>query len=164
MLIYLLPVLGYLFGSISTAVVVARLLNLDDPRHGGSGNPGATNVLRMGSKLGAILTLAGDLGKGLVPVLIARALTADAVVLALVALGAFLGHLYPVCFGFKGGKGVATALGVFLGLSPWLGLALLLTWLGVAWVSRYSSLSALCAAALGPLYASSRPPCRVTMP
>ena len=150
-MLYLLPPLAYLFGSISSAVVVARLLGLPDPRTVGSGNPGATNILRLGSKGGAALTLAGDVLKGVVPVLLARTLTDDPVILALTAAGAFLGHLFPVFFAFQGGKGVATGLGVYLALSPWLGLALVGTWLGVALVFRYSSLAAMATAALSPL-------------
>jgi glycerol-3-phosphate acyltransferase PlsY len=107
---------GYLFGSISAAIVVCKLMGLPDPRTEGSRNPGTTNVLRLGGKKAAILTLAGDMLKGLLPVLIARALHAGPEVQAVTALAAFLGHLYPVFFGFQGGKGVATALGVFFGL------------------------------------------------
>ena len=150
---YLFPVLGYLLGSVSSAIVLARLMGLTDPRLTGSGNPGATNILRYGGKTLAALTLLGDVLKGVVPVVIARALTDEPLVLALTAFGAFLGHLYPVFFGFQGGKGVATALGVLLALSPWLGLALVVTWVLVALISRYSSLSALLAALLAPFYA-----------
>jgi glycerol-3-phosphate acyltransferase PlsY len=152
MLTYLLPVLAYLLGSISSAVIVSRLMGLQDPRQAGSKNPGATNVLRLGGKKAAIFTLLGDVLKGVIPVLLARALTQDPAVLSLVALAAFVGHLYPVFFGFKGGKGVATALGVLLALSPWVGLAVLATWLVMAFTFRYSSLSALTAAVLAPLY------------
>ena len=150
-MLYLLPLLAYLFGSISSAVVVARLLGLPDPRTVGSGNPGATNILRLGSKGGAALTLAGDVLKGLLPVLLARALSDDPVILALTAAGAFVGHLFPVFFAFQGGKGVATGLGVYLALSPWLGVALVGTWLAVALLLRYSSLAAMATAALSPL-------------
>lgn len=148
---YLLPLLAYLFGSVSSAVVVARLLGLPDPRTVGSGNPGATNILRLGSKGGAALTLAADVLKGVAPVLLARALTDDPVILALTAAGAFLGHLFPLFFAFQGGKGVATGLGVYLALNPWLGLALVSTWLAVALIFRYSSLAAMATAALSPL-------------
>jgi glycerol-3-phosphate acyltransferase PlsY len=151
-MIYLLPVLAYLIGSISSAIVVTRLMRLEDPRRMGSKNPGATNVLRYGGKQAAVLTLAGDVLKGVVPVLIAHALTGDAVVLAATAGAAFLGHLFPVYHGFKGGKGVATALGVWIALAPWVGLALLATWVAMAAAFRYSSLSAITAAALAPLY------------
>lgn len=152
MLVYLLVPLAYLFGSISSAVLIARVMRLEDPRLVGSRNPGATNILRYGGKTAAALTLVGDTLKGVLPVLIARALTSDPWVLALVALAAFLGHLYPLFFGFRGGKGVATGLGVWLALSPSTGLALAATWLGMAAVFRYSSLAALTAAALAPVY------------
>lgn len=151
-MIYLLPVLGYLIGSISSAIVVTRLMRLEDPRQMGSKNPGATNVLRYGGKKAAVLTLAGDVLKGVVPVLIAHALTDDPVILATTAGAAFLGHLFPVYHGFKGGKGVATALGVWAALAPWVGLALLATWIAMAVVFRYSSLSAIAAAGLAPIY------------
>jgi len=151
-MIYLLPLLAYLFGSISSAVVVSRIMGLEDPREVGSKNPGATNVLRYGGKRAAILTLIGDVLKGVIPVLIARALTDDPVVLAATVFAAFLGHLFPVFFRFQGGKGVATALGVWLALSPWLGLLMAATWLATAAVTRYSSLSALTAALIAPFY------------
>ncbi len=151
-MIYLLPVVAYLFGSISSAVVIARLMGLQDPREVGSGNPGATNVLRYGGKLAAILTLVGDILKGVIPVMIARSVTDDATVLAATALAAFLGHLFPLFFGFKGGKGVATAIGVWFVLNFWIGLLLVATWLVTALVTRYSSLAALVAAALAPFY------------
>jgi len=150
----LLIISAYLLGSISTAIIVSRIMGLPDPRTIGSGNPGATNVLRTGSKKAAGLTLFGDALKGLIPVLIASALNVEATVLALVAVAAFLGHLFPVFFGFKGGKGVATALGIFLGLSLPLGLMLLGTWFFVAYITKISSLSALAAACLAPVYIS----------
>ena len=149
---YLLPMLAYLFGSISSAVVVCRIMALADPRTAGSHNPGATNVLRRGGKKAAAITLVGDVLKGVIPVLIARALTDDPMILATTALMAFFGHLFPVFFSFRGGKGVATALGVLLALNLWVGLAVLVTWLLMAVRFRYSSLSALTAALLGPLY------------
>jgi len=153
MLLAFALVLGaYLLGSVSTAILVCRLAGLPDPRSQGSGNPGATNVLRTGRKGAAIITLLGDLLKGLVPVLIAHAIGLEPPWLAAVALAAFLGHLYPVYHGFKGGKGVATALGVLLGIHTPVGLAVLATWLITAAISRLSSLSALTAAALTPLY------------
>lgn len=151
-MLYLLPVGGYLLGSLSSAILLARALGLRDPREVGSGNPGATNILRYGGKKAAVVTLIGDMLKGLLPLLVARALTTDATVLALTALAAFLGHLYPLYFGFKGGKGVATALGVFLGLHAGLGLMLLATWLFMALLFRYSSLAALLTACLAPFY------------
>ena len=149
----LLAAAGYLLGSVATAVLVSRALGAADPRSGGSGNPGATNVLRLAGRRAAALTLAGDVAKGLVPVLAARALDLPPGALALVGLAAFLGHLYPVFFGFRGGKGVATALGALLGAEPLLGAAALATWLVVAGVSRYSSLAALAASGLAPVYA-----------
>ncbi len=153
MLIHSLLILAaYLFGSLSTAVIAGRVLGLPDPRSQGSGNPGATNMLRIGGKKAGIITLLGDMLKGLVPVLLAQWLTAPAWVLAMVALAAFLGHLFPVFFGFKGGKGVATALGVMLGLHWPLGLAVIATWLVMAGVFRISSLAALTACAMAPLY------------
>jgi len=152
MLIYLLPLAAYLFGSISTAVLIARAMGLQDPREVGSRNPGATNILRYGGKTAAVLTLLGDILKGVIPVLIARALTADAVIITLCGFAAFLGHLFPVFFSFRGGKGVATALGVWFALNPWVGLALLATWILMALLFRYSSLAALTASAAAPLY------------
>ena len=149
-------VLAYLLGSLSFAVIVSRAMHLDDPRSYGSGNPGATNVLRSGNKVAAIFTLLLDAIKGVVAVLIARFLAerlgyGDGVV-ALAGLAAFLGHLYPVFFRFQGGKGVATAAGVLLALVPWVGLASLGTWLVVAIVTRYSSLAALVTALLAAVY------------
>ena len=142
---------GYLFGSISTAIIVCRLMGLPDPRTEGSRNPGATNVARLGGKKAAALTLAGDMLKGLIPVLIAHSLQADPTILAATALAAFLGHLYPVFFGFQGGKGVATALGVIYGLYWPVGLLTTGIWLAMAIVFRYSSLAALTAILLTPL-------------
>jgi glycerol-3-phosphate acyltransferase PlsY len=147
---YLLVPGGYLFGSISTAIIVCKLMGLPDPRTTGSRNPGATNVARIGGKKAAALTLAGDLLKGLLPVLIAHALQADAAVLAGTALAAFLGHLYPVFFGFQGGKGVATALGVVFGLYWPVGLLTTAVWLAMAVVFRISSLAALTAMLVMP--------------
>ena len=143
---------AYLLGSLSSAVITSRLMGLPDPRAEGSKNPGATNVLRLGGKKAAIFTLLGDMLKGLMPVLVARMLDAGVEVLALAGLAAFLGHLYPVFFGFKGGKGVATALGVHTGFFWHVGLFLVVTWVTVAFVSRISSLAALIAAALVPFY------------
>ena len=147
-----LVVFAYLIGSVSAAILTCKLMGLPDPRSQGSNNPGATNVMRIGGKKAATITLAGDMVKGLIPVLIARLLDASDPVLAAVALAAFLGHLYPVFFAFQGGKGVATALGVLLGLSWPVGLAVLATWLIIAKVFKISSLAALIAAALAPVY------------
>ena len=158
MFAYALPALAYLLGSVSTGVVVARVLGLQDPRETGSKNPGATNLLRYGGKLAAVLTLLGDIFKGVVAVLVARAVTDDAAILALTGLAAFIGHLWPVFFGFHGGKGVATALGVWLALNPAVGLLLIGTWLATAAVFRYSSLAALTAAVVAPLYVAWRMP------
>lgn len=148
--LYLLIPAGYLFGSISAAIIVCRLMGLPDPRTLGSRNPGATNVARIGGKKAAALTLAGDMLKGLLPVLIAHALKADATILGGTALAAFLGHLYPVFFGFQGGKGVATALGVIYGLYWPVGLLTSAVWLVMALLFRYSSLAALTAILLSP--------------
>ena len=144
---------GYLLGSVSSAVVVSRLMNLPDPRSEGSGNPGGTNVLRLGNKVGAGLTLAGDILKGALPVLVARWLVDDSLTVALAGAGAFFGHLFPLFFGFKGGKGVATALGVFAAVSLSVAGGLALTWLVVALVFRYSSLAALVSAVSAPAWA-----------
>lgn len=138
---------GYLIGSISFAVVVSRLMRLPDPRSYGSKNPGATNVLRTGSKLAAVITLVGDAAKGGVAILLARPFTDE---LALVGLAAFLGHLYPVFHRFQGGKGVATAAGVLLALDWRVGLGTIVTWLVIAFCFRYSSLAALIAALFAP--------------
>lgn len=146
-------VFAYLCGSVSTAIIVCRLMGLPDPRAEGSRNPGATNVLRIGGKKAAAITLAGDFLKGLIPVLLARTLGLEPGALAAVAFAAFLGHLYPVFFGFQGGKGVATALGVMLGLSWQVALAALATWIVIARIWKISSLAALGAATLSPLYA-----------
>jgi acyl phosphate:glycerol-3-phosphate acyltransferase len=147
-----LIVVAYLLGSISAAIITCKLMGLPDPRSEGSKNPGATNVLRIGNKKAAALTLFGDFLKGLIPVLIGRALEIEPQGLALIAMAAFLGHLYPIFFGFQGGKGVATAFGVILGLSWQVALAAILTWLLIAKVFKISSLAALIAAVLTPLY------------
>jgi len=145
-------ILAYFSGSIASALLVSRALGLEDPRDKGSGNPGATNMLRLYGKIAAILTLTGDVLKGLLPVLLAGFLELSPVIIVLTGLAAFIGHLYPVFFGFRGGKGVATLVGILFG-SHWLsGLLFIGTWLLVAVISRYSSLSALLAAALSPLY------------
>lgn len=147
---------AYLIGSLSFAVIVSRVMGLNDPRTYGSGNPGATNVLRSGSKPAAIATLLLDALKGWLPVALVhwfgRPYGLGDGTLAAVGLAAFLGHLYPVFFRFQGGKGVATALGVLLGISGWLGLATALTWLIIAFFFRYSSLASLVAAVFAPVY------------
>ena len=151
---------GYLIGSLSFAVIVSRAMRLDDPRTYGSRNPGATNVLRSGNKPAAIMTLALDALKGVAAVLLAgwaarrSGVGGDALdwSVALAGLGAFLGHLWPVYFRFKGGKGVATAAGVLLGLNPWLGLATLATWIIIVFFFRYSSLASIVSAVFAPFY------------
>ena len=151
----LLIPLAYLIGSISFAVVVSKCMRLPDPHSYGSGNPGATNVLRSGSKKAAILTLLLDALKGYVPVMLVGVFSAELGVgpwtIALVGLGAFAGHLWPVFFGFQGGKGVATAAGVIFGIDWALGLLVMLCWLVVVWVWKYSSLAAILSAAFAPL-------------
>ncbi|WP_371323426.1 glycerol-3-phosphate 1-O-acyltransferase PlsY [Dechloromonas sp. ZY10] len=147
-------VAAYLLGSVPFAMLSSTLFGLADPRSYGSGNPGATNVLRSGNKKAALLTLIGDALKGTLAVIVAQQAGMSDSQIALVALAVFLGHLYPVFLKFKGGKGVATAAGVLLALDPLLGLATVGTWLLVAYVSRYSSLAALCAAAAAPLYSA----------
>lgn len=144
-------ILGYLIGSLPFAVIVSRLFGLADPRTHGSGNPGATNVLRTGNKLAALLTLLGDAAKGGLAMAIVAKAGADGTAQALTGLAAFLGHLYPIFLEFKGGKGVATALGVLIGLDGWLAATAALTWLVTAIVTRYSSLAALVAACLAPM-------------
>ncbi|MFZ9676723.1 MAG: glycerol-3-phosphate 1-O-acyltransferase PlsY [Quisquiliibacterium sp.] len=148
--------LAYLLGSVSFAVLVSRVMGLADPRSYGSGNPGATNVLRTGNKMAALLTLVGDGAKGWLAVFVAKAFAVrfglgDGAI-ALVALAVFCGHLFPVFHRFAGGKGVATAAGVLLAINPWLGLATLLTWLIIAYFFRYSSLAALVSSVFAPLY------------
>ena len=157
--ILLIPV-AYLIGSISFAVVVSKCMQLPDPHSYGSGNPGATNVLRTGNKLAAVLTLLGDALKGFVAVMLARILLGDesisstlrSWVLCGVVIAVFLGHLFPIFHGFKGGKGVATACGILFGINWVLGIATLGTWVIVATFMRYSSLAALSAAIFGPIY------------
>ncbi|MGO3868630.1 MAG: glycerol-3-phosphate 1-O-acyltransferase PlsY [Alcaligenes sp.] len=152
----LVALLSYLLGSLPFAVIVSKIMGLQDPRTFGSKNPGATNVLRSGNKKAAILTLLGDAFKGWLAVF----LTQQAIslwgwpvsLLGISAFFAFLGHLYPVFLGFKGGKGVATAIGVILALLPWLALATVATWLIIAYVSRYSSLAAIISAIFVPLF------------
>ncbi len=153
----LVALAAYLIGSISFAVVVSRLLGLPDPRSYGSRNPGATNVLRSGSKLAAALTLIGDAGKGALAVWLAMLYTGESALggvdVPLAGAGAFFGHLYPVYHGFKGGKGVATAAGVLLALDPWLGLATLVTFGVIAAFFRMISLASIVAAVFAAFYA-----------
>ncbi len=155
-----LVIASYLFGSISAAIITCKLMGLPDPRTAGSNNPGATNVLRIGGKKAAFITLLGDMLKGTIPVLITHfiiylnlvSFENPFLVLALVGIAAFIGHLFPLFFKFKGGKGVATALGVLLGWNYLLFIVTGATWLIVSFVTRYSSLSALVAFLLAPLY------------
>jgi acyl phosphate:glycerol-3-phosphate acyltransferase len=153
---FLFAIAAYLIGSLSFAVIVSKLFKLADPRTYGSKNPGATNVLRSGNKKAALVTLLGDCFKGWLAVWLARKFGPEFGLgegsIALVAIAAFLGHLWPVFFRFVGGKGVATALGVLLGLNIWLGVATLATWLIVAYAFRYSSLAALVASVFAPFY------------
>ncbi len=144
--------LAYLLGSVSAAIIVCKIMQLPDPRTQGSGNPGATNVLRVGGKKAAAITLFADMLKGLLPVLAARYLELSSLTVALTGAAAFIGHLFPVFFGFKGGKGVATLLGILFGFSWWVGLATAATWLIIAKVFKLSSLAALIATALAPVY------------
>ncbi len=144
---------AYLIGSISSAIIICRLMGLPDPREQGSGNPGATNVMRIGGKKAAAITLLGDLLKGLLPVYLAKVMGVSVELLALTGLAAFLGHLYPLFFKFEGGKGVATSIGVLLGFSWPLGLAFVATWLLIYKVGKISSLSALFASVISPVYA-----------
>ena len=157
MLTIVFVVAAYLLGSVSFAVLMSKAFGLPDPRSYGSGNPGATNVLRSGKKAAAALTLLGDAAKGWLAVFVAMWFAPrderGALLIAAVALAVFLGHLFPVFLRFKGGKGVATALGVLLALNVWLGLCVLATWLMVALLFRFSSLAALTAAAGAPVYA-----------
>ena len=155
----LIPI-AYLIGSVSFAVVVSKCMRLPDPHSYGSGNPGATNVLRTGNKLAAVLTLIGDALKGYLAVMLARIILGDASltstmgswILCGVVIAVFLGHLFPIFHGFKGGKGVATACGILFGINWILGAATLSTWIIVAMFMRYSSLAALAAAIFGPIY------------
>ncbi|MFT0851328.1 glycerol-3-phosphate 1-O-acyltransferase PlsY [Achromobacter sp. F4_2707] len=151
-----LILLSYLLGSIPFAVVISRLMGLQDPRSFGSGNPGATNVLRTGNKKAAVLTLFGDAFKGWLAVVLAayisQRLGLSVAVVAACAVAAFIGHVYSLFLKFKGGKGVATALGVLLALEPWLAFVVAGSWLVIAFASRYSSLASVMAAALAPIY------------
>lgn len=148
---YILILIAYLLGSLSSAIIVCKVMGLPDPRSQGSNNPGATNVLRIGGKKAAAITLFGDMLKGLLPVLVANLMGVTPLILAGVAMAAFLGHLYPIFFRFQGGKGVATALGCQLGLGWQIGGVIALIWLFMAKVVKISSLSALVCMALAPL-------------
>ena len=142
----ILYILGaYLLGSINSAIIISKVLSLPDPRSLGSGNPGATNVLRTGNKIAAFITLAGDLLKGFIPVLLVELFTANTVLVAATGVAALLGHMYPIYYQFKGGKGVATTLGVLLGFDWFLAVIWALLWLLVAWLFRFSSLAAMVA-------------------
>ncbi len=152
MMNYLLVLAAYLLGSISSAIIVCRIMGLPDPRSQGSNNPGATNVLRIGGKKAAAIALLGDTLKGLIPMLACHALGVSPLIFALTGMAAFLGHLYPVYFGFKGGKGVATALGVQFGLSWLVGASVAGVWLFMAKVLNVSSLAALVSMTLAPLF------------
>lgn len=149
---YLFPVIGYLIGSVSAAILVCKVAGLPDPRTQGSGNPGATNVLRVGGKGPAAITLLGDAAKGLIPVLAAMLLGIPPLWVGLTALAAVLGHLFPVFFQFRGGKGVATSFGAVFGISWLAGLLTITTWLAISLTFRYSSLAALTSMVLVPLY------------
>jgi glycerol-3-phosphate acyltransferase PlsY len=151
-LLILVTAISYCVGSVSSAIIVCRIMGLPDPRTEGSRNPGATNVLRLGGKKAAIITLLGDMLKGVLPILVARWCGLDATALALIALAAFLGHLFPVFFRFEGGKGVATLLGCLLALNWPTGICWIATWITMAFLFRYSSLAALTASLLAPLY------------
>lgn len=149
---YFLVIFAYLLGSVSSAIIVCKIMAYPDPRTQGSHNPGATNVLRFAGKKAAAFTLLGDVFKGFIPVLLAHLLGVDETILALTMLAAFLGHIYPVFFSFQGGKGVATAFGTLLACSPWVGVAVLGTWLLMAAIFKISSVSALVSASLAPVY------------
>ena len=153
MILSLLVLFAYLLGSLSSAIIVCRLMGLPDPREQGSGNPGATNVMRIGGKKAAGITFLGDFLKGLIPVLIAKFIGTPSVFWGIVGIAAFLGHLYPIFFGFKGGKGVATSAGVLFGFDLFVGGAFGLTWFAIYKLSKISSLAALITSAISPIYA-----------
>ena len=144
--------LAYLLGSISAAILVCKLLGLSDPRTGGSGNPGTTNVMRLHGKTAAFLTLTGDVFKGIIPVLLAKVIVGSEFIIALSGFAAFLGHIFPIYFKFKGGKGVATLIGILLATYWLLGVAYIITWILTAAIFRYSSLAALIATLSIPIY------------
>jgi len=149
---YFFPLIGYLIGSISAAILVCKAAGLPDPRTEGSGNPGATNVLRVGGKIPAAITLAGDAAKGLVPVLAAVAMDAPPLWVGLTAVSTVVGHLFPLFFEFRGGKGVATSFGAIFGISWLAGLLVIASWLAMSLTLRYSSLAALTSMLILPLY------------
>jgi len=144
-------VIAYLIGSLSSAILVCKAMNLPDPRTQGSGNPGATNVLRIGGKVPALITLLGDGLKGFIPVLVGHLIGINPFMLGVIGIAALMGHILPAFFKFEGGKGVATALGVLLALSPIVGIVAIIVWLIVAAISRYSSLAALTAMIAAPI-------------
>ena len=148
-----LIVFAYLLGSLSAAIIVCKLMGMEDPRHAGSGNPGATNVLRLHGKKAGIAALTGDLLKGVLPILVARFVAAPDLIIALSGVAVFLGHLFPVFFGFQGGKGVAPLLGVLLACSWLVGLLFVASWLMIAALFRYSSAAGMASAILSPVYA-----------
>ena len=151
MIAFIFGICAYLLGSISSAIIISNVFGLSDPREVGSGNPGATNVLRSGNKKAAALTLLGDMLKGFLPVIVARILTDSDVVLAFTAIGAFLGHLYPLYYGFNGGKGVATAIGIFAGINIYIFIIMTITWLVTAKLFKMSSLASLTSAGVALL-------------
>lgn len=148
-----LIIIAYLLGSINCSIIICKLMKLPSPRSIGSGNPGSTNVLRLGNKKAAIMTLLGDALKGVIPVIIAHIFNFPPLIIAIVALAAVIGHIFPIFFKFRGGKGVATALGVLIAFSPLVGLLSCLTWLIIAILFKYSSLASLLAVACAPIYA-----------
>lgn len=152
----ILPILviiaAYLFGSISTAIIASKLFKFPDPRTNGSENPGTTNVLRLGGKIPAAFTLLGDMLKGLLPIVIAKAIGLDDFWIVCVAIASCLGHIFPLFYGFKGGKGVATVMGVYLAINPIVGLAVLATWLSAAFAFNMSSVAAMIATLFAPFY------------
>lgn len=151
MLFIIFLIIAYLLGSLSSAIITCKLMGYADPRSEGSKNPGATNVLRIAGKQAAVIVLIGDTLKGLIPVLLAKLFHLPGMALGLVALAAIAGHMYPIFFQFQGGKGVATTLGALFGLSWILGGIVILIWISIAAISRYSSLASLCAVAIAPL-------------
>jgi len=143
---------AYLLGSVSAAIIVCKMLGLSDPRTGGSGNPGTTNVMRLYGKKAAFLTLVGDIFKGIIPVLLAKVIVNSEFIIAMCGLAAFLGHIFPIYFKFKGGKGVATLIGILFATHWLLGVSYIITWILTALIFRYSSLAALIAALPIPIY------------